>query len=125
MNIGHTFVNLNVGSPTHLWFVVTAPDVGESVVILNLTTLREHSDTACILRVGDHPFIGHDSVIEYRRGQIVSILTLRNLRDSNTIALKDPATSGVVDRIRTGASSSLHTPGKVRVAIEACQWRKA
>lgn len=48
----------------HLWIVTTAPDpLSKRCAIVSVTTLRNSKDQTVTLRVGDHPFIRHDSTI--------------------------------------------------------------
>jgi len=56
----------------HLWIVLhiyVPPNATEPwVIVVNVTSWKSHgSDPACELRVGDHPFITHDSFVIYRR----------------------------------------------------------
>jgi hypothetical protein len=51
----------------HLWIVITSPDGGNGAFIMvNMTTLATHTvDKTCLLHVGDHPDVHHESVIYY------------------------------------------------------------
>lgn len=62
--VGETF-RLVAGG--HLWMVISAPEgTNGTFVMVNMTSLGAHSvDTTCLLRVGDHPAVHHDSVIYY------------------------------------------------------------
>jgi hypothetical protein len=62
--IGDTFT---FGPGGHLWVVITHPDGAEGrFVMANVTSLKAYTvDMTCVLHVGDHPFVKHDSVIAY------------------------------------------------------------
>lgn len=68
MECGDTFLMPAPGgiATPHLWIVVTEPDpVSNLCGIVSVTTLRNSKDQTVILRVGDHPFIRHESTIFY------------------------------------------------------------
>ena len=72
MNLGATFINRNLGSPDHLWIVCSPPQPDYSVLMFNLTTRDNALDETCIVRVGEHPFVTHDSVVDYDRGRLLT-----------------------------------------------------
>ena len=50
----------------HLWFVLSNPDPQTGhVVAVMLVTARSHTDKTVTLNSGDHPFIRHESNIDY------------------------------------------------------------
>lgn len=101
LTIGAAFVNQNPGSPEHLWIVV-AITLDPEAVIFNVTTRRADSDLTCILQPSDHPFIKHESVIAYRRGQLITDAIFERLQRSGCI-IQPSASIEVVKRIRDGA----------------------
>src|SRR5215469_3782445 len=74
MDCGDTFLMPAPGGAAtpHLWIVITQPDpLTHECAIVSVTTLRNSKDQTIILRVGDHPFIRHDSTIFYGDAMIV------------------------------------------------------
>ncbi len=74
MDCGDTFFMPAPGGAAtpHLWIIVTQPDPQtHECAIVSVTTLRNSKDQTVILRVGDHPFIRHDSTIFYGDAMIV------------------------------------------------------
>jgi hypothetical protein len=65
-DLGEAYMLRKPGQQTEqLWVLVTgAPDNGQAIMV-NITTLRERSDTTTVLGVGDHPFITRPSVVFY------------------------------------------------------------
>ena len=66
-DLGQAYMLRKPGQQTeHLWVLVTRahPDNGQAIMV-NITTLRERSDTTTVLGVGDHPFITRPSVVFY------------------------------------------------------------
>jgi hypothetical protein len=63
VTIGETF---RLGAGGHLWMVITMPDgTNGRFVMVNMTTFTVDKDATCVLHVGDHPDVHHDSVIFY------------------------------------------------------------
>jgi len=120
MRAGDTFV-FHDGSDNHLWVVISNPelDVTAFVVIVNLTTYKVGKDSACILNPEDHPFIKHETCVQYADARAVSNVILDRLADTVTIVLQGPVTPEVLDRIRRGAAESRFIPeGCRKVLVE-------
>ena len=60
----------------HLWILLTEPDGNGDVVIVNVTSLKNHPDQTTILKIGDHSYIKHDSVVLYADARIVSAIPI-------------------------------------------------
>ena len=56
----------------HLHVVLTYPNDEDQVLVVSLTSLKSKSDTTVVLQAGDHPFIRHDTVVEYRKATATS-----------------------------------------------------
>ncbi len=58
-NIGETIIlPKSLEETPHLWVILTKPHIPtKEVIIVNLTTKRDLSDTTVILNKGDHAFI--------------------------------------------------------------------
>ena len=64
MNAGDTFFVQQVGKlyDSHLWMVLSDPGLNANqVLIVSLTTWGKDDDSACVLNVGDHPFVRQKS----------------------------------------------------------------
>jgi hypothetical protein len=119
VNVGDTFLNLNPTSDPHLWVVIAGPTSDGLVVMVNCTTKRTISDDACILEVGDHPFIEHESTINYRMGQMVSDEQLDSWRQRGILQMRKPVSPGVLQRIQEGALDSQYASHAIKKAVEA------
>lgn len=64
---GDTFyLTQATGSTPHLWVLLWGPaGAADAFISVFLTTRRPHSDPACILAPGDHPFIRHETAVRY------------------------------------------------------------
>jgi hypothetical protein len=64
MEAGDTFIRGDADQ--HLWVVVSDPAVDSAnVLIVNLTSLDARKEKVCILREGDHPWVHHDTCVNY------------------------------------------------------------
>lgn len=116
--LGDTYMLPKPGQETeHLWVLITNPDPEtHEAIMVNITTLRPHSDTTTILNVGDHPFIQKPSVIFYADARIVDtgLLDAAVLRG----AYRGHATfqAPVIARIQAGVTASPHAARKIKTA---------
>lgn len=100
------------GATEHLWIVVTEIDTRtRKAICVNVTTLRTHSDTTCILKPGDHPFVKHDPVINFSGAREMPIDLVEQALDAKTspAVQRSPAS-----RIRRGLVNSKQTPKGIR-----------
>ncbi len=96
---------------SHLWIVVSKPELdGDNVLIVNLTSWRADKDQACVLDVGDHPYIRKRTCINYPGSKIVAASHLNLLINSGDLEKHVPVDMGLLDRIREGAMLSRHMP---------------
>ena len=125
MTPGDTFLPVSSQSPipAHLYFVCTLPDSNDSVVILNMTSVKVICDDICKLAVGDHPSVIKPSYIEYGEGTLSRVDDIRQALKLGLFVSKQPAAPALIDRIRKGALVSDFTPIKVQRAIQACPWQ--
>jgi hypothetical protein len=101
------------GYDSHLWIVVTPPKDGE-VAIVCVTSERIHSETTVRLKVGDHPFLRHASVISYRHSRVTTVEEIeKNVKNGIAKSLA-PASDALVKRAQSGLVDSDFTPNGVR-----------
>jgi len=121
VNLGDTFVNRDPNHPLHLWFVCTLPNEGR-VVIVNLTSADACVDRSCLITPGEHPFVTHDSLIQYQRGSVAKAEDIELAFARGLFFSRQPASDALIAKIRAGALRSEFTQGAVRKAIESCPW---
>ena len=97
------------GDKRHLFVVINDPGEDEEVVLASLSSVHARSDTACPVRPGDHPFVHHESCIEYRYCRTDSVAHLNTLLKSGYITRHEDASDELVQRIVDGAWASEHT----------------
>lgn len=95
----------------HLTVVLTDPAVAEGrmVLIVPVITRRPRCDLTCILREHDHPFIRHESCVDYRRMELRPESLLIRVLDSGAAVTEPPMTAVVLERILQGVEVSLHS----------------
>jgi hypothetical protein len=72
MDAGTTF--LRSDSDKHLWMTISDPKVdAENVLIVNLTSLDIRKENVCVLHVGDHSWVRHDTCVNYADAVITSL----------------------------------------------------
>jgi hypothetical protein len=105
---GDTFLNREAPStPTHLWIVMSDPEKrADQIVIVNVTSWREGADPSCRLSAGDHPFVRHDSYVNYDDSKIVSQQVLENLESRGLITRHQDVNGRLLAKVREGAGAS-------------------
>ena len=101
-------------STPHLWIVLTeASSATDKAVIVNVTTLREGSDTTAILKSGDHPFIVKPSVIYFHGALIVDLAMIEEGFSAHVCTPQPPCSPDLIARIQRGLLESEFTPDRV------------
>lgn len=113
---GDTFLGRSESGETyHLWVVLNElPDQGGSALIVNLSTLHPGAETTCVVGVGEHPFIRHDSYARFASAKIAASADLEKLIKGGMLLPREPATSAFVAKLRAGAAVSPNLPAKCR-----------
>lgn len=100
----------------HLWVILWGPaGPADAFLAVFLTTLRPHSDRACVLRAGDHPFIRHDTAAAYREVRRFTAEKLRGYVVDGTAKPRQPVDAAILERLRAGFFASAHTPNAMVV----------
>jgi hypothetical protein len=105
VDLGESFVNLSPQSPPHLWIVISKEGPG-GFVVANLTSRVPGCDETCVVKVGEHPWVRHDSVIAYARAQLLSRQAIDVLKKLGCYAPKEPVSAQLLLRIQRGALES-------------------
>jgi hypothetical protein len=109
MNAGDTFRIPQPGTSldSHLWVVISDPVVdAERVLIVNFTTRRKDSDPACILQAGEHPFVHHETCVNYAGAKVVSRAQIQILLQRGLLSSHTSLSVNLLKRIRDGAAAS-------------------
>jgi hypothetical protein len=115
MKCGDTFLMPAPGGTAtpHLWIVITEPDTASNLcAVVSVTTLRNSKDQTVILRVGDHPFIRHDSTIFYGDAMIVDAQQLENEIVAGLAVRRDECPATTLKLVQQGVAASPFTRPK-------------
>jgi hypothetical protein len=115
MKLGETY-RLKVDA-AHLWVVITTPDVGGSVVIVNLTSYAVGCDATCLVNVGEHPFVVRQTVVGYKWARVAD--PAMQAKFKSQADSYDPVSMSLLKRIQQGALTSDLTPQKVQKLVAA------
>lgn len=107
----------------HLWLVVAElPNSPIQLVIVNLTTRKSESDTTVILKTGDHPFVKHETVINYSDARLISKPDLITRIEEKFFATDQIFADEILRIIQQGLLNSPYTPKGIK---ESCRSRFA
>ena len=117
---GDTFlIPKNPKETEHLWVVVTEVDEhSKKAICVNVTTRRPYSDTTCVLMPGDHPFVQHESVINFSdaREMAIDLVEQALAKRIRTFVCEahDPCSEILLQRIQRGLLDSKYTPKGIK-----------
>lgn len=116
MEIGDTFLLDDRSIDPHLWVVISDPAADrERVVIVNLTSHDDLSkDSSCLLQVGDHPWVSHETCVRYKDARIVAELQLDALVKRKRLEPREPVSDELLTKILEGAERTEFLPLKCR-----------
>ena len=78
----------------------------QRVLIVNFTTRRKDSDPACILQAGEHPFVHHETCVNYAGAKVVTGAQIQKLLKKGLLTNHAALSAALLKRIRDGAAAS-------------------
>jgi hypothetical protein len=107
LRVGDTFFLSNTGGAAnpagaHLMICLAVDPKKDTAIIVPLITRHEYSDTSCVLNVGDHAFITHETCAAYDFARVVTLSETSNRVDRGAIKLKAPVSADVLKRLQVG-----------------------
>lgn len=99
----------------HLFAVMNDECASGMCLTIMITSIRDgkYHDPACVLDVGDHPFIQHPSYLLYRMSETVLAKRITSLVGKNYYIPKDDFDPSVFGRIANGIRASDDTPIRI------------
>jgi hypothetical protein len=78
------------------------------VLLACVTSVKDGvpSENACLLKQGDHPFIDHDSYVDYRFTRVEQVDHLQKRLQEGAFIEKDPCSPELIKKIIQGALKS-------------------
>ena len=115
---GNTLLVPSGPNGLHLFIIALGPSVlpaygsGLQVLTASATTKRDGIpyDPACVLGVGDHPFIQHTSYIAYRHMRLDSVAHVERMVSSSCWTPHEPCGGELLERVVAGIYTSKLTP---------------
>jgi hypothetical protein len=116
---GETFYCPTPNNDTpHLWIVLTDANAENKAVCVNMTTKRSDSDCTTICRCGEHPFIKHESVINYRAAKWMDLADIDKAVaggiKSMPFSQRAACTDAFLTKVRCGLINSKFTPKGIK-----------
>lgn len=103
--------------PPHLWFVLTDPDPSK-VVAVRVVTARPHTDKTVVLGAGDHPFIRHESNVDYGSATFLVVSKLQSALEAGRCHPEPDMSPDLLERVRRGLLAS---PRTIHAIAEYCR----
>ena len=105
----------------HLWFVLTDPEPSDNrVVAVMLVTARAHTDKTVQLMPGDHPFVRHESNVDFGSAVLVHLDRFQRAVELGKCHPQPDIDAHLLQRLRAGLLAS---PRTVHWLVERCQLR--
>jgi len=103
----------------HLFVIVSDPNLtsDETVLCVNFTSTPK--DKSCIIKAGEHPFVKHDTYIDYQTGRELTIGYIEKRLKDGTDDFKlytnsAPVTASLLERIIQGGKQTKKIPLKFK-----------
>ncbi len=99
----------------HLFAVMNDPCAQHQCLIINVTSIKpnRYYDPACVLEVGDHPFIQHPSYVLYRMAETPLASHIGKMVDLNYYLTRDDWGDATFAKIVGGIRASDDTAGRI------------
>lgn len=90
----------------------------EQILVVSLTTKREGSDPTVILQDGDHPFIAHDTVVNYSDSRIFNKDKLADGIEQKFFGIGKKFPKDKLTLVQNGLMKSPFTPNNIKDIYE-------
>jgi hypothetical protein len=105
MQAGNTFVFSQVD--IHLWMVISDPRKDPAnVLIVNFTTLQPIHESCCLVNAGEHPFVHHQTCVNYAASKVTTDQKLELARARGLLTMHQDLSPQLLQRIRESAMES-------------------
>lgn len=105
------------GGYDHLWIILLDPEPSSGTTIMaNMTSWKfPYQDSTTVLTAGEHPFIKHDSIVNYGDARTVDAA---KIEQSFKIGIGSPqqrCSAQLLQKIQSGLMVSPRTPNNVKL----------
>lgn len=100
------------GPSNHLYVILTDANAAEEHLLASITSVPEVGfyDPTCILTIGDHPFLKHESYVFYRKADVQRATRIARLVNKNFYIPREDMAEEITQRILDGILASDFTP---------------
>lgn len=114
LKVGSAFIMKGTGGANnpdgaHLIVCIAKVPPDQNYIVVPVVSLHAFSDKSCVLSVGDHPFIRHESCAAYDHARCISIAAFRSEVKSGRIIQQPSASTDVLGRLQVGLVKSDET----------------
>ena len=103
MKAGDTFFVRDRSVDTHLWVIISDPEIDAGrVLMVSLTTYEPYKEDVCLIDVGDHPRVGHKTCVAYIEARMTTLAKLTALKEGGHLSVQTPVSESLLARIRAG-----------------------
>ena len=107
MEAGETFYLPDKSADGHLWIVISDPKKDpDRVLLVSMTSYDVDKEDVCLIDAGEHPKVKHTTCICYKPARATSLKNLDRLKDSGYLAMQEPVSADLLERIRRGVALS-------------------
>jgi hypothetical protein len=99
----------------HLWVIISDTNNDGELLEVNITstnnpdgTRRKYIDNSCIVNVGEHPWITHESFLYYRKARGTEQSAIDRLLQARLITSNENVSSRLLRKIQDGAKKSVY-----------------
>ena len=103
---------------SHLWMVISDPDQGSQCLIVNFTSWRADKDQACVVELGEHPYIKHKTCVEFKGAKLVLIAKLEECLHSGALVSHEPLSAPLLAKIRVAVPNSRISLGFAQLLMD-------
>lgn len=115
---GRAFIlsGLVLGAPLkpHLFFILTDPDpVTGTVIAAMVVTAKAHTDKTVTLHAGDHPFIRHESNVDFSVAGYIHPARLQRALAQGKCDIQPDIDAALLAKVRIGLLTSSRTINEI------------
>jgi len=104
LSVGNTLLIPTPPNNKEHLFIIIAIEKGSDVALLvNITSATIACDNTCCIAIGEHPFVIHDSVINYGDSRITPIANLKYCLKNGMFKGHVPVSGKLLKKIQDGA----------------------
>lgn len=95
--------------------IVSDSDKNNEQIVVSVTSLKfDNQDTGCIIHPGEHSFIKHKSIVDFKRTKIMSTIDIINGINKGWLIKKEDISDTLLKRIQSALKQSKFISAEVK-----------